>query len=120
MERLRARVLPGAIVAASAVVAIASACGNHQTTTNDIYVRFECGKCHGHNRQGARTAPPLTGLASRWNETGLVEYMQDPQQVTRETPHITLRNEQYPLKMPSYAAAAESDLANLARFLLND
>ncbi len=99
---------------------LASACGDNTTNTNDIYVRFECGKCHGQNREGARTAPPLTGLASRWSEAGLVEYMQHPQQVTRDTPHITLRNEQYPLKMPSYAAAAESDLANLARFLLND
>jgi len=120
MRGSRSRISSVYAVGAVIVGLFASACGNNTTNTNDIYVRFECGKCHGQNREGARTAPPLTELASRWSETGLVEYMQDPQQVTRETPRITLRNEQYPLKMPSYAAAAESDLENLARFLLND
>jgi cytochrome c2 len=121
MRPLHARVLPGAITAAAALIAIASACGTDDwTTTNEIYVRFECGKCHGHDREGARTAPPLTGtgLASRWTETGLVEYLKDPQGVTRKNAHITLRNEQYPLKMPSYAAATQTDLTDLARFLL--
>jgi len=109
MRGSRSRISSVYAVGAVIVGLFASACGNNTTNTNDIYVRFECGKCHGQNREGARTAPPLTELASRWSETGLVE-----------TPRITLRNEQYPLKMPSYAAAAESDLENLARFLLND
>jgi cytochrome c553 len=121
MRHPRAGVLAAAIVAMAATLAVTTACGNGAGgSANHVYVRFECGKCHGDDREGARTAPPLTGLAPRWTEASLIEYMRDPQGVTRDTPRITLRNEQYPLKMPSYAAAAESDLSELARFLLTD
>jgi len=119
MTRRRSHVVTASVLAATAVVGLASGCGGAGKPANQVYVRLECGKCHGQHREGSRTAPPLTGLASRWTEDGLVAYFRDPQGVTRDTPRITLRNEQYPLKMPSYAAASEEDLTRLARYLLS-
>jgi cytochrome c553 len=109
---------------AAAAVVITTACadgaGTNTTgiTKHAVYLRLECGKCHGHALEGARTAPPLTGLSSWWDEAGLLEYLRSPEEVTRANPRVAMRNEQYPLKMPSFASVEEAELVDLTRFLL--
>jgi hypothetical protein len=120
---MKGRRLPSpTVIAVSAMAAglLGLSCGNgERVSTHEVYVRLECGKCHGAGLEGTRTAPPLTGLASRWDRAGLEEYLRHPQRVTERNPHIALRNERYPLKMPSFADAAGSELSELADFLLS-
>ena len=121
MSGIRRSIPSVLVVAAPLLVGLASSCGTgEQTSTHEVYVRLDCGKCHGYDREGARTAPPLKGLASRWDREGLVEYLRDPAAVTREKPRIALRNEEFPLKMPAFANVAEGDLIDLADYLLKD
>jgi mono/diheme cytochrome c family protein len=86
--------------------------------TNDVYVRLECGACHGDNRQGSEGAPPLVDLAQRWDQASLVAFLKDPQGMGEANPHIAYREEPYPLQMPAFGGVEEAELEDLARFLL--
>ncbi len=118
------------IVIVGIVIAIVLGCGQgedeYQQEVVDLtgeppevaYVALKCAKCHGAALEGQRTAPKLTGLAKRWDEQRLIEYLRDPQAVQAATPRLAYMAEKYPIEMPAYAHTDEKVLRDLTGYLL--
>jgi cytochrome c551/c552 len=83
-----------------------------------LYIDLGCAKCHGDNRQGLRSGPPLDALEDRWQEENLVQYLKNPKAVMEDNPRLKYVAESYPIVMPGYPDASEDDLRKLARFIL--
>lgn len=92
------------------------------------YVDLNCGSCHGENREGKRSGPPLAGLAEHWTADQLVSYLEDPDAMIKADPRLAYRAEKYAIgmpklsgKTPGYAERAnEETLKALAEYLLVD
>ncbi len=118
------------IVIVGIVIAIVLGCGQgedeYQQDLVDLtgeppevaYVALKCAKCHGAELEGQRTAPKLTGLAKRWEEQQLIEYLRDPRAVQAATPRLAYMAERYPIEMPAYAHTDEQVLRGLTGYLL--
>ncbi len=118
------------IVIVGIVIAIVLGCGQgedeYQQDVVDLtgeppevaYVALKCAKCHGAELEGQRTAPKLTGLAKRWEEQQLIEYLRDPRAVQAATPRLAYMAERYPIEMPAYAHTDEQVLRGLTGYLL--
>jgi len=112
-----------AIIAVGAVaVLVLAACdasGPKAGTPEALYVDFGCVKCHGENRQGQRSGPPLVKIIDHWDEASLLEYLKDPKTFVQSNPRLSYLVEQYPIAMPSYGTTDEEQLRKLAEFILN-
>ena len=82
------------------------------------YVALKCASCHGAELEGQRTAPKLQGLAKRWDEERLIEYLRDPKAVQAATPRLSYMAEKYPIEMPAYPHTDEQVLRGLIGYLL--
>ncbi len=105
----------------AAAILVVAACGAPAPKTGSpeaLYVNLGCAKCHGENRQGQRSGPPLDALQDRWQEESLVQYLSDPKAVMEANPRLKYLAESYPIVMPGYADTGEEDLRKLARFIL--
>jgi len=124
MTEPRSRALLATGAAVLAATGLMVGCGGHEPVPNDpgarTFFELDCKRCHGADRQGTRTAPPLVNLAARWQADDLVTYIKDPQAVTAANPLISQRNEQYLIMMPKYDYLDDASLAALAGFLLAD
>lgn len=92
------------------------------------YVDLNCASCHGEDREGKRSGPPLTGLAEHWTPGDLVSYLEDPDAAVRSNPRLAYRAEKYAIGMPGVSAktpgyaerASPETLRALAEYLLVD
>ena len=92
------------------------------------YVDLKCASCHGEDREGKRSGPPLNGLAEHWSADQLVSYLADPEAVVKATPRLALKAERYAISMPAVSGKAPgyADKANaetlraIAEFMLVD
>jgi len=100
------------------VLAACGASGPRAGTPEALYVDLGCAKCHGENREGQRSGPPLNALADRWQEESLLEYFTDPKAVMEDNPRLKYMAEGFPIVMPAYPDTSEEDLRRLARFIL--
>jgi len=100
------------------VLAACGASGPPPGSAEALYVDLGCAKCHGDNRQGQRSGPPLMVLEDRWQEESLVEYFSNPKAVMEVNPRLKYMAESYPIVMPGYPDTSEEDLRKLARFIL--
>ena len=108
------------LVAASSLLLLAAcgAGGPPAGSAEALYVDMGCAKCHGPDRLGQRSGPPLIELAERWDEDGLVAYLQDPRSFVETNPRLSYLDEQYPIAMPSYGTTPDEDLRRLAQLML--
>lgn len=116
------RCVEASFVAAAAAVLVLAACGASRPETGSpqaLYVDLGCAKCHGPDREGQRSGPPLTGLEERWDEVNLMSYLKDPRSFVESNPRLSYLDEQYPIAMPAYADTAEQDLQRLVEFMLS-
>jgi cytochrome c551/c552 len=109
------------VVAAIAGITLAAcgASGPAPGTPEALYVGLGCAKCHGDNREGRRSGPPLNTLADRWTEDSLLKYFADPKAVMETNPRLKYMAENYPIVMPGYPDTSEGDLRKLAQFILS-
>ena len=101
---------------------ILAACGSpgpSAGTAEALYIDLGCAKCHGDNREGQRSGPPLIKIGDHWNEGELLEYLKSPKTFVETNPRLSYLDEQYPIAMPAYADTSEEDLRKLADFMLN-
>lgn len=84
-----------------------------------LYIDLGCAKCHGDNREGQRSGPPLVKIVDHWNESELLEYLKSPKTFVETNPRLSYLDEQYPIAMPAYATSSEEDLRKLAEYILN-
>ena len=103
---------------AALVLTACGASGPPPGTPEALYVDLGCAKCHGENREGQRSGPPLNALEDRWQEESLLEYFSDPKAVMEENPRLKYMAEDFPIVMPGYPDTNEEDLRKLARFIL--
>ena len=108
-------------VGAVAVIVLAAcgASGPEAGTPEALFIDLGCAKCHGDDRQGQRSGPPLNDLADRWQEETLLEYFNDPKAVMEENPRLKYMAENYPIVMPAYPDTSKEDLSKLAQFILS-
>lgn len=121
------------------LIATTLACGARQPSQppglNEIqaagwraYVDLNCASCHGDDREGKRSGPPLTGLAEHWTADRLVAYLTDPDAAVRADPRLAYKSEKYAIGMPSasgkspgYAGKARAEkLRAIAEYMLVD
>jgi cytochrome c2 len=114
------------VYASFAVGAIAlltlAACGGSGPAPGSaeaLYVDLGCAKCHGDDRQGQRSGPPLVKIEDHWDEESLLEYLKSPKSFVESNPRLSYLDEQYPIAMPGYASTSEEDLQKLAQLILN-
>jgi len=103
-------------------VLILAACGTsgpEAGTPEALYVDLGCAKCHGDNREGQRSGPPLVKIIDHWDKDSLLEYLKSPKTFVQSNPRLLYLNEQYPIAMPAYGTTDEQDLRKLADFILN-
>ncbi len=108
-------------VAAVAVLTFA-ACGPSGPSPGSpeaLYIDLGCAKCHGDNREGQRSGPPLVKIVDHWDESELLEYLKSPRTFVEANPRLSYLDEQYPIAMPAYATTSEEDLRKLAEYILN-
>jgi len=102
------------------VLAACGASGPAAGTPEALYVDLGCAKCHGENREGQRSGPPLVKIIDHWNEDSLLEYLRSPKTFVQSNPRLSYLDEQYPIAMPAYGTTDEEDLRKLAEFILNN
>jgi hypothetical protein len=92
------------------------------------YVDLQCGTCHGDNREGLRTGPPLSELDRLWTADRLISYLTEPDAMLESDSQLRYRAEKYAIGMPKVSGkspgysgkAAEGRLRALAEYLLVD
>jgi mono/diheme cytochrome c family protein len=110
-----------ALFTAAALASLILACGASGPppgSAEALYVDFGCAKCHGPDRQGQRSGPPLVNLSDRWDESTLVSYLRDPRSFVESNPRLSYLDEQYAIAMPAYDNKPEEDLRKLAQLML--
>jgi cytochrome c553 len=91
---------------AAVAVFVLTACGASgppSGTPEALYVDLGCAKCHGAERQGQKSGPPLIAIGDHWQE---------------ENPRLKYMAEDFPIMMPAYADTNEEDLRKLAKYIL--
>ena len=135
----RGLVSAGIVVVTAAVLVVALGCGERAPTPppglNDAqlagwqaYADLKCADCHGENRQGKRSGPPLSGLSQYWTADELVHYLSDPEAVVKANPRLAYKAEEYVISMPAISGkapgygdkATPENLAMLAEYMLVD
>lgn len=123
----------------NSLVAFALGCGAVQPTPPpgldevqlagwQAYIDLNCASCHGDNREGQRSGPPLVGLSKHWTVDSLVDYLTDPDAVVKANPRLAYKAEKYAIGMPSasgkspgYGGKARAEkLRALAEYMLVD
>jgi mono/diheme cytochrome c family protein len=92
------------------------------------YVDLKCASCHGEEREGKRSGPPLTGLAEHWTADTLVSYLSDPDAVVKTSLRLAFKAEKYAISMPAVSGKAPGygdnanpeALAAIAEYMLVD
>ncbi len=108
------------ILGFAAVITLAACGGNTPDAGSPqaLYVEFGCAKCHGEDREGMRSGPPLRNLAERWHEDELIAYLRDPATFVQSNPRLSYLDEQYPIAMPAYPNTPEDHLRAIGQLVL--
>jgi cytochrome c551/c552 len=101
-----------------AIAACGSGSGPPAGSPQALYVDLGCAKCHGVEREGLRSGPPLQNLSDRWDEEGLMAYLRDPETFVASNPRLTYMNEQFPIAMPAYANTPDEELRAVVGLIL--
>jgi len=110
-----------AFALAAPAVLVLAACGPsgpEPGTPEASYIDLGCAKCHGDQRQGKRSGPPLVKIEDHWDEDSLMQYLRDPKTFVQANPRLSYMDEQYPIAMPAFAHTDEEQLRALAVFIL--
>jgi cytochrome c2 len=116
------RLVSIACILGVASIVVLAACGGNAGptpgTAEASYVDLGCAKCHGADREGMRSGPPLHNLAERWGEDDLVAYLRDPQSFVQSNPRLKAMDEEYPIAMPAFPNTPEDELRALVVLML--
>ncbi len=78
-----------------------------------------CGACHGDHLQGTELGPPLTGVATHWQQPGLEAFLKDPAPALSSDPRLIEIGRQFEVEMPGVSAASNPEVVDLAVYLLS-
>jgi cytochrome c2 len=84
----------------------------------DVYAFEGCASCHGGERQGTKSAPPLTALRRHWSADELGRYLRGPRAYPKDT-RLRRVGERFPAEMAGVPAASPERLRDLVAFLLS-
>jgi len=117
------RIVYASFAAGAIALLTLAACGGSGPalgTPEALYVDLGCAKCHGDDRLGQRSGPPLVKIIDHWDEASLLEYLKSPKTFVESNPRLSYLDEQYPIAMPGYASTNEEDLRKLALYILEN
>ncbi|MCP4902831.1 MAG: cytochrome c [bacterium] len=92
--------------------------GSPSQAGHSVYVELKCGRCHGEVLEGTRAAPPLSKLASHWDQVSLTDYILDPDKVRAKSQRLVLLSEPYAVGMAAIRTLEDQELDSLVGFLL--
>ncbi|MBN2083451.1 cytochrome c [bacterium] len=84
-----------------------------------VYKNAKCSMCHGEEREGTKSAPPLAELSKIWEPGILESYLLDPPAYTEHDVRLKQQAAHYPLAMPAWDRTGE-ELAALITWLLEE
>ena len=122
MDSVTRKGVGAALVTTAAVMAVTLGCGTapERGSAEELYVRLGCARCHGDDRGGTRTAPPLHDLGARWTEDELVAYFKTPAPFRSSKQQLQYVAEHYAVDMPAIVGASDEELRRVAVWVLND
>jgi len=108
-----------------AVAALLAACGGGAARPDaerarrgrEVYAFEGCASCHGREREGTKSAPPLAGLRRHWSADELARYLRHPASYPADG-RLRRLAERYPAGMAGLPAADPERLRDLVSFLL--
>jgi len=84
-----------------------------------VYKNAKCAMCHGEEREGTKSAPPLLELNKAWESGPLESYLLDPPAYTEHDVRLKDQAAEYALGMPAWDRSGE-ELAALITWLLEE
>lgn len=84
----------------------------------EVYAFEGCASCHGGERQGTRSAPPLTTVRRHWSAEALGRYLRRPGTYPKDR-RLRRIAARYPAEMAGVPAASPERLRDLVAFLLS-
>jgi mono/diheme cytochrome c family protein len=85
-----------------------------------VYLTESCPTCHGRDRMGTNTGPPLQHLRSRWEGPKLVRFLHGPAPFKQADARLRGISERYRSDMPAMFSADEGRVQVLVQYLLGD
>ena len=92
-----------------------AACSRSQGA--QIYQDSGCPRCHGVDREGGATGPPLQGLRYTWTRQDLIRFLQDPSAFALRDTRLRELSQRFDRAMPAFAIG-EQDREILTDYLL--
>jgi mono/diheme cytochrome c family protein len=85
-----------------------------------VFEDWDCAGCHGVNREGTESGPPLSGLDAVWTVDTLAEYVSDPEEATAKSERLRKLSLEYgDSEMPAYDVFPAEERRALAAYLLS-
>ena len=85
-----------------------------------IYLAQPCPTCHGQDRMGATSGPPIRGLRGRWTEESLVRFLRNPSTSKQADSRLKQLSERYRSDMPALILGDETRVRVFVAYLLQD
>src|SRR5262245_14302313 len=109
------------LVAAAALASVPLVATAQDPSPRDgqgLYDRGLCPVCHGPDRKGTKSAPPLLELSGSWTAESPAAYLKSPAAMLETVPRLRDLKKKYPsLTMPAYEKS-DADRIALASWLL--
>jgi cytochrome c2 len=83
-----------------------------------VYSFEGCASCHGGERQGTRSAPPLARLRRHWSADELTRYLRHPGAYPKDR-RLRRVADRFPAEMAGLPAADPGRLRDLVAYLLS-
>ena len=87
-------------------------------TGSEIYAVAGCISCHGTERMGGSSGPPLTDLSATWTESNLAAYFENPKKWIAKDARLQSLDKNYSSSMPSFEYLNLQERQRLAQWLL--
>ncbi len=83
-----------------------------------LYAKGNCAMCHGHNQEGGKLGPALTGLAQHnWDSTKLQAYLANPSDHSVNEARLAELSSAFSMSMPAFNGT-EAERKVLAEWLM--
>ncbi len=128
IRRVQAMRLRAASAVLSAVLLAAAgglaSCGGGGNSAADalpgraLFQEKNCVLCHGPNGEGRASGPELRNVATHFTRDQVIEYLKDPAAYAEKDPRLAARMNDFPGMMPKYNYLEQTQLEQLADYVL--
>ncbi len=85
-----------------------------------VFLAEACPTCHGRDRMGTNTGPPIARARERWDEQRLTAFLRSPAAFKQGDPRLRRLSERYRSDMPALFSVDPERVRALVRYLLQE